>query len=191
MNNHCIYWRETGLYRFRSDWAKVFLLSEKGPSPTYPRHGVAQVATVKGEALWHDRIGYANIGGIKNLARRNAVTGWYLQASGEIGKPYEAYHMWKDQNLSLGSENVRSPAVWEMIHSDLLGKMANAPLRGSNYHITYFDEGSSYVFVATVARKSDFADVFWKFQVCYERKHDCLIKKIHCDGGGHYEALER
>ena len=79
----------------------------------------------------------------------------------------------------------------EVIHGDVCGPMSvRSSLGGSRYFVTFIDEYSGYVTVASIAKKSDVQYHFKRYHVWLERRYDCVIKVLHCDGGGEYHALD-
>lgn len=77
-----------------------------------------------------------------------------------------------------------------MIHSDVCGPMSVSSLGGSKYFVTFIDEYSGYVNVVPICKKSDVHSNFKKYQVWLERRYDCVMKLLYCDGGGEYKALD-
>ena len=55
--------------------------------------------------------------------------------------------------------------------------------------MTFIDEFTRFTVVVPIARKSDVATEFNKFRVWFERRYECIVKCLHSDGGGEYEAL--
>ena len=62
-------------------------------------------------------------------------------------------------------------------------------LGGSRYFVTFIDEYSGYVTVACIYEKSDVQLEFKRYHSWVERRYDCVVKVMHCDGGGEYQAL--
>ena len=153
-------------------------------------HALATTATDI-ETLWHHRLGHANTQSIRDLAAKDAVVGLDLvEPVKGSNAPCVGCIEGKHQKLSLKSSTHRSTRRGEVIHSDVCGPMSKPSLGGSRYFVTFIDEHSGYKIVIPIARKSDVAAEFQKYHVWLERKYDCSIKRLHCDGGGEYVALD-
>ena len=136
-------------------------------------------------SLRHDRLGHAHLESIRELARRNAVTGLDLSQKrkdadhcGDCrrGKQHRLTLKHKDINLERGA----------VIHSDVSGRMPTRSVGCAQYYVTFIDEFSRYITVVPIASKGEVLEQFKKFHVWFERKYNCRIKKSHCDGGGEY-----
>lgn len=63
-------------------------------------------------------------------------------------------------------------------------------LGGSSYFVAFIDECSGYTVVVPIAQKSDVSKQFQRFLPWFERRYDCRVKRVHCDGGGEYVGLD-
>lgn len=72
----------------------------------------------------------------------------------------------------------------QVMHSDLRGPMSSSSLGGSLYFGTFIDEYSRHVTVIPLAKKSNVASQFIKFQRQLELKFDCNIRAMHSHSGG-------
>ena len=140
-------------------------------------------------ALWHDRLGHAHLERIRELERRNAVIGLDLSQRkrdldhcGDCRKGKQHRRTLKDKDI-----NLQKGAV---IHSDVSGRMPTRSLGGAEYYVTFIDEYSRYITVVPIASKGEVLTQFKKFHVWFERKYDCRIKSLHCDGGGEYVGCD-
>ena len=154
-------------------------------APKKPSIKVAMVAN-KMKELWHHRLGHAYIPSIEQLAKKGAVTG--LDLSSNIKKPNDCAGCLegKQHKLVLRRKEFRSQSRGEVIHSDVSGRMAVKSLGGAEYYVTFIDEYSGYITVFPISRKSDVLDKLRLFRPWFERKYDCKIKTLQCDGGGEY-----
>ena len=151
-----------------------------------PRH-----ADEETEKLWHDRLAHANIPSIRELESKGAVTGLDLSHSSQKMEVHcEDCAQGKQHKLHMSSKHIRSTHRGEVIHSDVCGPMSVSSLGGSKYFVTFIDEYSGYVTVVSMSKKSDVQSHFKKYQAWLERRYDCVIKVLHCDGGGEYQALD-
>ena len=140
-------------------------------------------------ALWHDRLGHANLKSIRELERKDAVIGLDLTLRKKPANDCGDCKQGKQHKSVMKSKTlaVKKGAV---IHSDVSGKMSTRPIGGSMYYVTFIDEFSRYITVVPITTKGEVLQQFKKFHVWFERKYDCRIKTLHCDGGGEYVGCD-
>ena len=95
-----------------------------------------------------------------------------------------------DGSITLEKNAFCSKNRGEVIHSDVCGPMTVNSPGGSRYFVTFTDEYSGYVTVACISKNSDVQLEFKRYHYCVERRYDCVVKVLHCDGGGEYQALK-
>lgn len=61
---------------------------------------------------------------------------------------------------------------------------------GKRYFVTFIDEFSGYYYIAAINKKSEVLESFKRYQAWIERRFECKIKRLHCDGGGEYVAMK-
>lgn len=140
-------------------------------------------------ALWHDRLGHANLKSIRELERKDAVIGLDLTLRKKPANDCGDCKQGKQHKSVMKSKTlaVKKGAV---IHSDVSGKMSTRSIGGSMYYVTFIDEFSRYITVVPITTKGEVLQQFKKFHVWFERKYDCRIKTLHCDGGGEYVGCD-
>ena len=122
---------------------------------------------------------------IRELERRNAVTGLNLSQKSKDADHCGDCRRGKQHRLTLKHKDI-SLERGSVIHSDVSGRMPMRSVSGAQYYVTFIDEFLRYITVAPIASKGEVLEQFKKFHVWFERKYDCRIKKLHCDGGGEY-----
>ena len=150
----------------------------------------ALVASINCRKLWHDRLGHAFGSRISELASKNAVIGLDLKDCSTVYEYCSGCLQGKQHKCIMKTRSVRSTKIGEVIHSDLSEKIQCPSLGGSLYFMTFIDECSGYVIVHFLKKKSDALDAFKRFHKWFERKYDCKIKALYCDGGGEYVGME-
>lgn len=151
---------------------------------------LAMAASSSMTGLWHDRLGQANIPSIRKLERQGAVLGLKLDGNKKDPHNCTGCATGKFHRLVMKRNLYRSEKIGEVIHSDVSGKMSVESLGGARYYVTFFDECSRYVTVFPIAKKSDVLDKLKLFRPWFERKYDCKIKTLQCDGMGEYVACD-
>lgn len=152
-------------------------------------HGYAAKAASLPEDLWHERLAHANVESIRKLQHSGAVRGLHLQKDNK-GNACKDCIEGKLMRRMAKFNPTRSTAPGAVIHSDVCGPMSEQSLGGSKYFTTFIDEYSGFIYVVPIKQKSDVLGEFRKFLVWFERKFDCVIKRLHSDGGGEYVALK-
>lgn len=154
-----------------------------------PTSSSAMAAQTKGEELWHNRLGHANVESIRELSKKRVVSGLDLTCPRLKQGHCEDCLKGKHHKTSMHMNPVRAASVGAVVHSDVCGPMSVTSFGGSRYYVTFIDEFSGFITVVPIARKSDVASAFKKYHPWLERKYDCKLKRLHCDGGGEYRAL--
>ena len=96
----------------------------------------------------------------------------------------------KQHKFHMSGKPSHSTRRGEVIHSDVCGPMSVSSLGGSRYFVTFVDAFSGYVTVANISKQNDMHLEFRRYEVWLERRYDCKIKFLHCDGGGEYIGLD-
>ena len=152
---------------------------------------VALVAKTESERLWHNRLAHANLGSIKELAKRNAVMGLDLSLPIRKVNDCEDCMRGKQAKLSLRSKAWQARKCGGIIHSDVCGMMPVPSPGGSRYYVSFIDEFSRYIIVVPMQYKSEVLEKFTQFHNWFEHKFECKIKTLHSDGGGEYVACHQ
>ena len=117
---------------------------------------------------------------------KGAVTG--LDLSSNLKKPNDCAGCLegKQHKLVLRRKEFRPQSRREVIHSDVSGRMGVKALGGAEYYVTFIDLYSGYITAFPISKKSDVLDKLQLFHPWFERKINCKIKTLQCDGGGDY-----
>ena len=140
-------------------------------------------------ALWHERLGHANLKSIRELESKNEVIGLDLSVKKKPSNDCMDCKQGKQHKSKMKSKTV-TVKKGAVIHSDVSGKRSTRSIGGSMYYVTFIDEFSRYITVVHIAAKGKVLKQVKKFHVWFERKHDCKIKTLHCDGGGEYVGCD-
>ena len=166
----------------------VFVIAEARDGSTSE---VALVARTESERLWHNRLAHANLGSIKELAKRNAVIG--LDLSLPIRKVNDCKDCMRGNQakLSLRSKASQARKCGEISHSGVCGMMPVPSFGGSRYYVSFIDKFSRYIIVVPMQYKSEVLDKFKQFDNWLECKFERKIKTLHSDGSGEYVACHQ
>lgn len=141
------------------------------------------------EELWHQRLGHAKMDTIRKLCKYKSVSGLLMKPKSPGHKCESCVDAKIVRHDSKFSQR-RATSVGQVIHSDLCGPMSELSLGGILYFTTFIDECSGWIYVAAVRNKSEVFAEFRKFMVWFERRFDCVIKRLHSDGGGKYLQIK-
>ena len=108
---------------------------------------------------WHERLGHASIGRIKQLQRSNAVNGMETIGRHET-ITCESCVKGNQTKSILHTNKSYSRVRGAVIHSDLCGPMSTPSFSKCLYCISFIDEYSGYVKVYPMVKKSDALAVF-------------------------------
>lgn len=136
-----------------------------------------------GEELWYHRLGHASVESIRELAQKQFVSGLDLSRPHVASNSCDDCMKGKQRKKSMKYKHIRAAAVGDVIHSDLCGPMSVESFGGSRYYVSFIDEYSGFVTIVPIAKKSDVAESFKKYYAWIERKCNCTVKQLHCDGG--------
>lgn len=82
----------------------------------------------------------------------------------------------------------RSPAVLNLIHSDILGPISPPTKSGMKYIISFIDDHTRFTKLYLLRAKSDAFDAFKQFKSLMENKMGVKIQKLKSDRGGEYSS---
>lgn len=85
---------------------------------------------------------------------------------------------------------IRATKPFEMIHSDLSGKMPVQSLGKTYYYISFIDDFTRYSYIYFLKEKSDALKAIKEFVTKVEKQHDAKVKKFRNDNGGEYVNKE-
>lgn len=136
---------------------------EEGNSPH-----VANVAMTKNEVLWHNRLGHADVNGIRRLARDDVVIGLELEKGVKTEHVCSDCMKGKMAKLPSRANMYRAKAVGKVINSDICGLMSTVPMGGVVYYVSATDEYSGHATVVPIAKKSEVLDRFKNYLPWFE-----------------------
>lgn len=139
--------------------------------------------------LWHRRLAHINIRDLANI-HKHADGVPILHPTDEVCR---ACRLGKAHKLPFTGKFLRSPAVGDIIHSDIMGKLEPSfPFR-FQYIATFLDDHSRYLLLGYMERRSMLGEVFSQISAKFVEMGGAtiLISKIHSDGAKEYVALQK
>lgn len=87
-------------------------------------------------------------------------------------------------------EGKRDHKVFDLIHSDVCGKLNPGSLGGGYYFVTFIDDASRYTWVYILKNKSEVFNTFRNWKALVEKQYEKKIKILRTDNGGEYTSTE-
>ena len=118
----------------------------------------------KGEdRLWHRRYGHLSEESLKKLVREEMVNRLDYDVSGGVGICASG----KQCKSSFSLSTTQTSELFELVHSDLCGKMGKKFLGGAEYFLTFLDDKTHYTWVYALKTKDQVYSKFkeWKAEV--------------------------
>ena len=84
----------------------------------------------------------------------------------------------------------RSDEHLGIVHSDVCGKIETKSLSGTEYFETFIDDKLRFVWVYTLARKSEVFEKFTEWKSMVEKSSGMKVKVLRTDNGGEYTSKE-
>nr|CAH66391.1 OSIGBa0134J07.9 [Oryza sativa] len=139
--------------------------------------------------LWHKRMGHLNYRALKLLRTKGMVQG--LPFITLKSDPCEGCVFGKQIQASFPHSGAwRASAPFELVHTDIVGKVPTMSEGGNWYFITFIDDYTRMIWVYFLKEKSAALETFKKFKVMVENQSNRKIKVLRSDQGGEYISKE-
>ena len=152
--------------------------------------GLAAAEGLKELNMWHQRLGHINEQQLKEMARKELVTGLKFKSTAELSF-CEACVKGKSHRKPFRSVGgIRSSRKLQLIHSDVCGPMQTESIGGRKYFVTFIDDYSRCCAVYFLRHKSEVLDKFKEFEAVTTNECDQRIGILRTDNGGEYLSAE-
>lgn len=138
---------------------------------------------------WHDTFGHVNTKDLEEMAKKGVVDGMVIVQQPkkplvhcgdcQLGKATAASHP--------VSERPRATRILERIHTDLVGPISPQSSGGASYFILLKDEYSSFMFMDSLANKSDVPQRIIRIVNQIEANSQAKVKIIRSDNGTEFK----
>lgn len=135
------------------------------------------------QMLWHRRFGHVNFHSL-NRMQSDIVSG--ISFKNNSDRSCEVCVKGKHSRKPFRDNKTISTNLLEIIHSDVCGPMPVNSYGGSRYFVTFIDDYSRKVFVATIKKKSEVFEKFVEFKQFVENQTDKKVKILRSDNGTEY-----
>jgi len=133
--------------------------------------------------LWHQKLGYLNMQGIKKAISLEAIRGipkleiteGSICGECQVGKQTRMSHPWL--------EHQGTSKILELLHIDLMGPMQVANIGGKRYVLVVVEDFSKFTWVNFIREKSDTFESFKELCIQLQREKDRGSVRIKSDHG--------
>ena len=142
------------------------------------------------ESLWHRRFCHLGMNNLRKLISKDLVKGVDCKVTNDS---FICENCCDGKNHKTPFSNIesnRKRKIFELIHSDVCGKLNPSSLGGGNYFVTFIDDATKYTWVYILKKKSDVFDAFKNWKTLVENLYDRKIKIFRTDNGGEYTSSE-
>ena len=140
------------------------------------------------EYIWHCRYGHLGIDNLRLPSKENLVDGFDFDVTKglEFCEPCVKGKSHRNAFPHNRDKSVREP--FELIHSDVCGKINAKSLGNGKYFLTFIDDSTRYVWVYILKRKDEVFEKFLEWKSCVEKQSGRKVKILCTDNGGKYTS---
>ena len=136
--------------------------------------------------LWHRRFCHLGFKNLEKLSKLNMVSGLNCSIKSENNYFCEHCCNGKNHRTPFPKSNFVKRKPFELIHTDVCGKMNPVSNGHAQYFITFIDEYSKYCWIYMLNSKDQVFEKFKEWKVEVENQFDAKIKILRSDNGGEY-----
>ena len=152
-------------------------------------HKCLSTAASRDEWMWHYRLGHLNFKDIRDLKRKNMVSGLpEIDIPSEVCE--ECVQAKQHKNSFSKDAGSRSKGILDVVYSDVCGPIQVVSMGGNKYFVTFIDDFSRKLWTYLIKKKSEVIEVFAKFKSMVERQSGRKLKVLRTDGGGEYVSKD-
>ncbi len=147
-------------------------------------HGTASSTDID---TWHRRLGHLNVNTILQMAHKGMVKGMAISGTSTCTSPCEPCLKGKQTQAEIQKHTeTHANTVLGCVFSDVCGKLPTHSHKGFDYFMTFIDDKSCKVFIASLHRKSDVTQHLKALITCVKVETGQRVKILCSDGGSKY-----
>ena len=153
---------------------------------------IARTKTSKATlSIWHRRLGHISLDAVKQLLRRNMVTGMDISSDDTSGSTCVPCLEGKQTRDQIPKESsTKHPRILHRIYLDLCGPMQTQSRHGELYILTFIDGNTHYVKVKLLKSKAETCAALKALIEHAEVETGEHVNYFRSDGGGEYGSKE-
>jgi Reverse transcriptase (RNA-dependent DNA polymerase)/gag-polypeptide of LTR copia-type/Integrase core domain/GAG-pre-integrase domain/Zinc knuckle len=149
------------------------------------KSSVAVACAVSAE-VWHKRLGHASAATMSSMSK-GAVRGMHLSGAIQLSHCDACFEA-KQTRLQFEESNSLAKYPLELVHADVIGKIAAASLGGAHYVLSVMYDCTRFSAVVCLASKAQVADAFIRILREWERQTGRKTKAIRTDNGTEFKG---
>ena len=151
----------------------------------------AKTSSTTNLVTWHRRLAHLNADSILQMVRKGMVKGMEIQGGHSLPEPCEPCVKGKQTCLEIQKTTDNcSTVILKHVFSDVCGKLPMCSHQGFKYFVTWTDDKSRKVNVASLKAKLDVFKHLMQYVVQVELETGLHVKSLHTDGGGKYTGAD-
>ena len=140
--------------------------------------------------LWHQRLGHLSENRLKEISKKNLVTGCDIKKPANISFCESCVEGKMSRKPFKPVGEVRSTRRLQLVHSDVCGPMQTESFGGARYFVTFTDDFSRCCNVYVMKNKSDVLEKYKEFEAATTVSSGQKIGTLRTDNGGEYLSKE-
>ena len=136
--------------------------------------------------IWHARLSHSSPKIVECLNKNGVI----CTVGSFNSNVCSSCQLGKSHRLPFLNNNTCSLYPLDIIHCDLCGPSLVASLSGFRFYVTFINDHSRFTWFYPLRHKSDFFDVFIRFQKLVENQFSRTIKAFQVDGGTEFTNLK-
>ena len=143
------------------------------------------------QSLWHRRFCHIGMKNLQKIYEKSLVLG--IDCKIDYSKDVVCEHCanGKNHRTPFPLHDVSKPRrPFELIHSDVCGKIEPVTFGGGLYFVTFIDDATRYCWTYVINSKDKVFEVFKEWKTMVERQYNAKIKMFRSDNGGEYTSNE-
>lgn len=135
------------------------------------------------DEVWHQRLGHPNPLVLQQLSAIKAI---FINKSSK--RACEACRLGKSSRLPFVASSFVASRPLKRIHCDLWGPSPVLSIQGFRFYVVFIDHYTKFCWFYPLRCKSDFYEIFIKFQALPQNQGQATISTFQCDGGGEFTS---
>ena len=135
------------------------------------------------EYLWHQSYGHLGFDNLRKLNGKKLVSGMSYEQKGNPPFCHECCQGKSHKLPFLKKVSKEKVRPFQLIHSDVCGKITPTSLGGGKYFLTFIDEATHYVWVYILKTKDEVFEKFKEWKRMVENEFSTRVKRLRTDNG--------
>lgn len=173
--------------------ADVVLTGEKKGSLFVMSAGEAYVkktSQTDNAAIWHARLGHVGYQMLQQISSQRLLDGLPNLKNVQENVICQGCQYGKSHRLPFKNSSNRRSALFELVHTDLMGPTKTPSYSGNHFAMVLVDDHSRYTWIYFLKEKSEALSKFVEFTEAIEKEFGQKIKCLRSDNGGEFMSTD-